>query len=484
MPRMPAPNPWLTDSAYPISHMNPAATDAVSFAGPTGGRRLTRDEVPVVPTLFVSNPTVKTIGADTVAFASGALGVQKILATGDAWTLLGEVLYPGMEEPAAQATPATFAAVLAQADAAFRAKDDVGLVAAANAVAGVGFTADTVANGVFNLIDRDGFHYCVYGGVHVVKTTDDNRVEAPPRVVTAAAITRLHGLTMTYDGYLAAAAQHAVVVLDRDLTPKASIAFRGEAVASRICVDEQGGIYVVTSQRMRKVIWNGRTLSDQAPAFDAGARGAGTTPTLMGFGDDPHKFVVIAAADETGTNLVAFWRDEIPAEFEPQPGTTSRRIADQIRIDLSPLTIEPIPAVLGYGVAVLNSRLSHPAGMGPVNAVVSGGRRPAPRGIEKFVWNPGECQFGHAWTNPDIDNTDGVVPSISAATNEIYVAHQADGRYQYLGLDWDTGAVKDRWVFPDDSRIWNAVGGITGILENGDLMLGGLFGSKRLNIGP
>ena len=82
-PNMPPRNPWLTDSVYPTSHFNPAATDSVLFAGPEKGKKLTRDkDVKVVPNLMVSNPTVKKIGPDTVIFASGTLGIRKILATG------------------------------------------------------------------------------------------------------------------------------------------------------------------------------------------------------------------------------------------------------------------------------------------------------------------------------------------------------------------------------------------------------------------
>jgi hypothetical protein len=50
--------------------------------------------------------------------------------------------------------------------------------------------------------------------------------------------------------------------------------------------------------------------------------------------------VLISDADRNGTNLVGFWRDEIPEDFKQKPGTKSRRIADQIRIDISKLTIE------------------------------------------------------------------------------------------------------------------------------------------------
>jgi ABC-type glutathione transport system ATPase component len=35
---------------------------------------------------------------------------------------------------------------------------------------------------VYNLFDRDGFHYCVYGGTRVLKTTDDNDVLGVPEL--------------------------------------------------------------------------------------------------------------------------------------------------------------------------------------------------------------------------------------------------------------------------------------------------------------
>ena len=65
----------------------------------------------------------------------------------------------------------------------------------------------------------------------------------------------------------------------------------------------------------------------------------------------------------------------------------------------------------------------------------------------------------------------------------IYLPSKKDGIYEYVGLDWDSGDIKARWSFPDDSRKWNAYGGITALLEDGDLMVGGVFAIKRLNIG-
>ena len=51
---------------------------------------------------------------------------------------------------------------------------------------------------------------------------------------------------------------------------------------------------------------------------------------------------------------------------------------------------------------------------------------------------------------------------------------------KYVGLDWMTGALRERWIFPDDGRLWNAFGGITTVLEDGDLLIGGAFGMKRV----
>jgi hypothetical protein len=73
-----------------------------------------------------------------------------------------------------------------------------------------------------------------------------------------------------------------------------------------------------------------------------------------------------------------------------------------------------------------------------------------------------------------------MVPVVSAATGLMYCAHKEKGDYQYVGLDWMTGELKERWIFPDDSRLWNAYGGITTILEDGDLLIGGVFGIKRV----
>jgi hypothetical protein len=515
-PNMPAHNPWLTDSVYPTSHFNPGATDSVLFAGPTNGKKLELGKnVKIVANLMVSNPTVKKIGSDTVLFASGTLGIKKILATGTDFKELSFMPYPGLEDLAKKADNQAIDDVLSEIDAARRAHggkgDEAGILAACKHVEKLGVSFVNGINGVYNLFDRDGFHYCVFGGTKVLKSTDDDVVEGPIHVVKSAdiaaalppdaakAVTRIIGINMTYDGYIAAAAPGALVLLDRDLNVKSYITFPGEAVDNSIAIDDKNGIYVVTSRRMLKVVWIGQKLSTEEKdgawesgyewtpdkkALEMGAisRGSGTTPTLMGFGSDPDQLVVIADASEKGTNAVAFWRNEIPADFKQKPGTKSRRIADQARIEISQLTIEPSANVLGYGTVFINGSYPKPLKTpGYPNGFTAGVTRPAPLGVEKFTWNTEKHQFEKAWINHEIDNSDIMVPVVSAKTGLLYCAHKRNGNYEYAGLDWMTGELKERWIFPDDSREWNAFGGITTILDNGDLLIGGMFAVKRIS---
>src|SRR3954466_9674968 len=93
--------------------------------------------------------------------------------------------------------------------------------------------------------------------------------------------------------------------------------------------------------------------------------------------------------------------------------------------------------------------------------------------------SPNSAELG-AGRRVEVNNSDITAPMVSAATSLLYCAHKENGDYQYVGLDWMTGALRERWIFPDDSRVWNAFGGITTVLEDGDLLIGGAFGIKRV----
>ena len=513
VPNLPTPNPFLATSAFPISHSNPGATEGVRHAGPTKGRQLTAADVKTVPNVFTSHPTIKNVSGERIVIASGVDGIRKILATGEQFELISFIPYPSHEDYPKRATPEALRAALEKADTAYRSKDEATIMAMSQPMQDIGFSRLQIAGGTYNMIDKDGFHYAPSGGLGVVKSTDDNVPRGPLRIAKSKdlapdvpaelkqSVTHIVGVTMSYQGDVMVAAHGALFLLDRDLVLKGLMGLPGEDVENSICADDTG-IYVVTSKRMLKVVWTGSKLSvDEADggwqseyntmsrekATAAGALtvsgGSGTTPTLMGFGNDPDKLVVISDGDADGAQIVAFWRDKIPDDFKQQPGTKSRRIAGQIRTDISKVTIEPSFSVLGYGVVVQNGAYPMPEPDIWANAFTSGVTRPAPFGVQKVTWNTKLKLFEKNWINREVDNTDVMVPVVSATSRMIYLPSKKDGIYEYVGLDWDSGAIKARWSFPDDSRKWNAYGGITALLEDGDLMVGGVFAIKRLNIG-
>jgi hypothetical protein len=512
---VPAKNPWAADGPYPMSHHNPAQTDVSVVEGPTKSRQLTVADAKTAPVTWCSAPIVKKVGDDTTVIAGTPHGLLKIKATGEAFEPIALMRYPGFEEKNEDVTPEAIAESMAKIDAKRRAKQDWRLLFnSALMLWDLEIGYGNGASGAYGVIDKDGYHYTAFGNTKLVKSFDDNDVDAPLVAVKHTDVTeqlpdelgkkidRIMGMSLTYDGHLVAAATGAVFVLDRDLVLKDYLEFPGEHVENSIAVDEKR-IYVLTSKRMLGVVWNGEKLSldpadgaweseyDVMPEGEAISRGAashgsGTTPTLLGFGDDPDQLVVIADGHPDGSQLVGFWRNEIPEDFEQKPGTRSRRIADQARIKISPTTVEASPTIYGNGVLLLNSTYpdSAPAPLSIIgNAFLAGITREAPRGIQKFEWLPDENRFEERWFLPEIDNTDWMPPAVSPQNGLAYVANKVDGTYEYLAIDWETGETVATWRFPDDSVLWNNWGGITTLLDDGDFLLGGFFAVKRYDVG-
>lgn len=223
--------------------------------------------------------------------------------------------------------------------------------------------------------------------------------------------------------------------------------------------------------------------AETALKMGSASRGTGTTPALMGFGDDEDKLVLISDADEKGSNLVAFWRNEIPKDFKQIPGTKSRRIAGQITFDLSQLTAEASAVVRGYGAVLANSTYPKPSETpGDIfgNSFTAGVTRPEPVGVQKFEWDPKSNKFSVTWTDKTIDNTDWMVPVVTA--NDILYLPSKDGLfYEYVGLDWNTGKRVASWKMPTESAFYNTALGIAYFLEDGDLIFAGYFNTKRVD---
>ena len=508
-------NPFAAKGPYPMSHHDPGQTDTTIVAGPTKGRKLTRADAKTVPVSWCSAPIVKKVGDHTIVIAGTPHGLAKIDATGEAFDFVSFMPYPGLEDEH-RPTHEDLDWHRAKVDERRLGKQDWRLLfQSAYMLYDMGMNYRNGGSGAYGIVDRDGYHYTFYDATRLVKSFDGNDPKAPLVPVASTSIveglpedmreevTRILGISMTYDGHLAVASKGGLFVFDRNLERKDYLRFPpGEHVENSIALDEKR-IYVVTSKAMRGVAWDGERLSvdeadggwisayeampeGEAIAKGAASHGSGTTPTLMGFGDDDDRLVLISDGSADGAQLVAFWRDEIPEGFEQKPGAPSRRIADAIRLEVSPLTVEASPAAYGTGVIVLNSTYpeSAPAPLSIIgNAFLAGETRPAPRGAQKFEWNAAENRFEEAWFLEDIDNTDWMPPAISPANGLAYVATRVDSVYEYRAIDFETGETVARWIFPDDSVLWNNWGGITTLLEDGDLLLGGWFAVKRYDVG-
>jgi len=509
-------NPWLADSAYPISHHNPGQTDSTPVDGPDLGKRLTVYDVKTVPILWSSAPTFKNVNEERIVIAANPAGIIKVKATGEEFSLVSNVPYPGREDVHAKVTDEKLRETMLSMDEKRRNKQDLRLLINSLWMF-VKFEINfrTFPSGAYSVIDKDGYHYTNFDKRFLVKSFDNNKVDEPLVPVKhadiiaqmdpedAEEVTYLLGITMTYDGYIVAAAGGAVLLIDRDLKLVDYVMFPGEKVENSVAVDENNGVYVVTSRNMHKLAWTGSRLSrdvadgawsspyevmaeGEALKLGAASHGSGTTPALLGYGDDEDKLVVISDGSPGGANLVAFWRDDIPPDFKQKPGTLSRRIADQIPVGISATTIEASPVTYDNGVIVINSTYPDP---GPIpgdlisNAFLSGTTRPAPMGLKKFNWLPEQDRFEESWGMPDIDNTDWMPPAVSTSNGLVYIANRRDDNYEYLAADWQTGEVKAVWQFPNDSVLYNNWGGITVFLEDGDLLLGGFFALKRYDIG-
>ena len=524
---LPVINPFVENSSYPVSHHNPAQTDSTPVDGPRIGKQLTLDDAKYVPVLWCSAPTYKHANGETIVIASTPLGLVKIRATGEDFTMVSNVPYPGREDVHAEGTDEAIMDVMANIDEHRREKNDIRLLLNSwYMYYKLNVNTRTMPSGSYAVIDMDGYHYATFDRQNIVKSFDNNDVDAPllpiahrnvfeqlpPEIAADLSPSEgfstdykgLMGIAMTYDGHLALASAGAVIVLDRDLEVKDWVIFPGERVENSIAVDENNGIYVVTSQNMHKLVWTGTKLSQEnndgawkspyehmpegvAKERGAASHGSGTTPSLLGFGEDADKLVIISDGSPDGANIVAFWRDEIPADFEQKPNTLSRRIADQIPMTFgSGTTVEASPVTYGNGVIVIDSTYPEPGPMpGDLisSAFLAGTTRAAPRGLQKYEWLSDENRFVTSWSIAGVDNTDWMPPAVSHANGLVYIANKTDDVYEYFAADWETGEIKATWQFPDDSVIWNTWGGITVFLEDGDFLLGGFFAVKRFDTG-
>ena len=310
----------------------------------------------------------------------------------------------------------------------------------------------------------------------------------------------LIGLNATFDGTLIAASlDGSVIAVDRALTRAVYHRLPGERFWNSIAVDEQGGVYAVSDKRLHKLVWTGQGLSTRAEdgawsepyevgANDAtlrGSRGSGTTPTLLGLESDADQFVLIADAANVN-NLVLYWRDAIPEDWEPIEGTPSRRIAGKApvdfgRRDLADSYSENSPIALGYGAVIANNRPSNGMALHLDNQLWLNDPSVVPKGVQKFAWDPERRRFETAWVRPEL-SIPSSTPVVAAEGRQLLGVTVHDGVWSLESLDWDSGATRALYTLGPSQR-FNPIQLSMQLMGNGDPIFSSFGGVLHLKIG-
>ncbi|MEV4124342.1 hypothetical protein [Nocardia sp. NPDC049707] len=499
----PARNPYLAAATYGLTHIDPGQSDTFPYETPSGEfhidpkqqQRITAGPVNIM-TLAATDPDHMWVSSTQgVVYVQVGNGMFHEIARADA---------PGVTPLAPQALNQVL-------DQNFT---DVGQVeAAVHDDWRLDWTR--ITNGVYSLVDKDNRVYYVTQNAQIVVfgLKNSNNPEAGVRILRTLDFKpwlgtgpglggqpeSIVGLNMTYDGKLAVLSTRGLSIIDRSLQGEPQQVHFGadEVVSNAMAVDEKGGIYAASDKIMRKVVWTGSKLSTaaadgawespydfgrQPPAVKFGI-GTGSTPTLMGYGNDDRLVVITDGADRM--KLVAFWRDAIPEGFQPKPGTKSDRIADQIPVTagLNPqpefIQSEQSVVVDGYGAFVVNNARPQGAPDRLVDVLAGGPVFTAPSGIERFQWDPADHSWSSVWSRPDVVST-SMVPSQSSKSGVVFVNGytKIDG-WEVTGLDWKSGRTVYRTIF-GQSNLGNGAYALIQFFPNGDLLFNSIGGPFRV----
>lgn len=382
-------------------------------------------------------------------------------------------------------------------------------------------------SGVYALLDRDNHQIVPYGraievwgdarpGVRTSQPKLVHRYQLPERALCRPD-DELVGLTMRYDGRLAFVTRLGIVgtiprqvdrMRDEELrtasingdrcgdpaVPESDL----ELVSNSIAADEDGGMYPASNRAQYRFDDDGGSLTQtwRAPytveSSSGGVRltdGTGSTPTLMGTDDDDDRFVVITDGQRV-MHLTLFWRDEIPADWEPIAPGKDRRIACEVPItfgdgDATDTVSEQSVVVRGYASYVPNNQLRGAEWVNrlpdqqrvAVSGMLGQDPRHAPYGLERIDWDPETRTCKTRWVNRDVSMPNGV-PSMSAATNLVYGIGQRKGVWGLEGVDADSGASR-LWIPAGRNPIDNGFYSPAVIGTGGDLWTGTISGLGR-----
>jgi hypothetical protein len=507
-------NPFLSADIYGVTHINPAKQNSIPYRIPLKTQRINLESLVPVWGGPVNNATYAS-ATPGYFWSVSTDRVALIDARSKKWKRVSDIELPGakrrsLDELKKIANYTYSDMKKAEGHLKSILGDSPGSVLPAGIYALVSdkdvvyANAGTIVSAIGRVDPKD-----VTKGLEVKAQFDTATIIPPTSVFGEKPRVGLVGMNMTYDGYVVIGALNGIAVIDTDLKKGQFHGFDddNQMATNSLAVDKNGGIYVATGSKkpripgvMHKLVWTGSKISDDPkdgawkakyeggdwpPAIKAGT-GTGSTPTLMGFGENEDKLVLIT----DGANrmkLVAFWRDDIPADARKVEGALSPRIADQkpVTAGISEqrpwLQSEQTIIVSGHGAFVVNNLIEegHPDRI--IDVMTVGPVHRPPRGVEKIVWNETENRFYSAWTRGDVVSV-SMVPLASSGAGAVFVNgySEKDG-WEVTGLDWETGATVSRTIFGHNNK-GNGAYAILQFLEDGDMLFNSVIGPYRIRL--
>jgi hypothetical protein len=505
---MPPRNPYLADSSYAMGHGDSAQQDSVPQHGPTGPtRRLRADELQyqhVGPAHFGAQTSGLYADGRRVFWSNGIDRITKV--DYETYEVLDEYFFPGAErydETRADEAIAGFDESNAGIYAIYRSYSEMSKLR-------------DLAN-IYTLLDRDHVYYVGSKTGLITAYADADPADSRSAIVSksefqlpAHVTGPVMGLNMTYDGWLIAATEHGYIAavnraFDKVYTVRLNHSEGAEDkatgpagkgwVRNGFAIDKDGGIYIASQDHLHKVVWTGEGLSiDEADGawtaayMNSWGQGTGATPSLMGFGDED-QFVVITDGEHL-MNVVLFWRNGVPGDWQQLDGAPDRRIAGMLPVDmddpeLTAIQSEQSVVVSGYGAFVVNNIARNVPWYLPDRAasllISMLGSNPdyQPYGVQKFAWNPQKRRLENAWVNRQVSSP-SCVPMVSAASNRVYFIGARDNEWTLEALDWTTGESDFHYVI--GGQRYNVMFAGTLIDEDGRIHYGTPWGRVRLNV--